>query len=59
MALPSNQRNGRHLQSTMSGAAKDKQKALKFAQKQATRADMLQLLNAFNESHPFERIAYR
>jgi hypothetical protein len=59
MVLPSNQRNGMHFQSMTSGTAKDKQKALKFAQKTATRSDMLALINAFNDSHPMERISYR
>ena len=33
MALPSNQRNGMHFQSTLSNVSKDKQKAVKYAQK--------------------------
>ena len=48
MALPSNQRNGMHFQSMVSGVAKDKQKAVKYVQKGATHEDMLELINAFN-----------
>ncbi|QMU88115.1 hypothetical protein [Weissella cibaria] len=59
MALPSNQRNGMHFQSMVSGVAKDKQKAVKYVQKGATRRDMLELINAFNAAHPMDLISYR
>lgn len=59
MALPSNQRNGMHFQSTLSNVSKDKQKAVKYAQKGATRRDMLEIINAFNAAHPMDCISYR
>ena len=59
MALTSNQRNGMHFQSMVSVVAKDKQKAVKYVQKGATRRDMLELINAFNAAHPMDRISYR
>ena len=59
MALPSNQRNGMHFQSTLSNVSKDKQKAVKYAQKGATRRDILEIIIGFNAAHPMVLISYR